>query len=187
MKIIPTVSIAAVALVATIGLAGCQSAPPEATPSLTSTASTSNVLPVDKNPIVNASVSPGLELVSAAAEDNIDPLTQQPITDRLQITLKNTSDHDLSNFDVYYSMTDISTGQSEGYYQALSGFVLKAGETQTIAFDNETKPGHYPENSFSLYRSSTNQVDFAIEVSAGGVQIARGTATKSVGTGEKAD
>ena len=115
MKIIPTVSIAAVALAATIGLAGCQSAPPEATPSLTSTASTSNVLPVDKNPIVNASVSPGLELVSAAAEDNIDPLTQQPITDRLQITLKNTSDHDLSNFDVYYSMTDISTGQSEGY------------------------------------------------------------------------
>ena len=73
---------------------------------------------------------------------------------------------------------------SEGYYQALTGLTLAAKSQTTINFDNGTAPGHYPENQFSLYRSSPNQVDFTIEVSAAGVQVARGTATKSAGTGE---
>jgi hypothetical protein len=38
-----------------------------------------------------------------------------------------------------------------------------------------------------VYRSSTNQVDFDIQVSAAGVAVATATTSKDPGTGEKVD
>ena len=43
------------------------------------------------------------------------------------------------------------------------------------------------ENEFSLYRSSANQVDVAVQASAVGAKIATATASKEAGTGEEAD
>jgi len=63
---------------------------------------------------------------------------------------------------------------------------LAAGETKTIYFDNQTSAGHYPENKYSLYRSSQNEVDFSIQVSAPGFKPATATAKKAAGTGETA-
>ena len=94
---------------------------------------------------------------------------------------------ELGSFDIYYVMKDLTTGQSEAYYQALTGFTLAAGATGTLSFDGEAGPGHFPENTFSIYRSSKNQVDFTIEVSAAGVQVANATATKGSGAGDAAD
>jgi hypothetical protein len=178
--------IALIASLAVVGLAGCQAAGPTGTVT-TSPSAASGTLPVDHDPIVNTSTAPGLTVVSAMVEDNVDPKTKAAIGDRLQVTLRNSSANALKNLEIYYLMTDVTTRVSEGYYQALTGLTLPAGAETTIFFDNETGPGHYPENKFSLYRSSTNQVDFAIEVSADGVQIAQATATKSPGTGETAD
>ncbi|ADU49172.1 hypothetical protein [Intrasporangium calvum] len=148
---------------------------------------TSVVLPVTANPIANTATDPTLQITYAAVEDNVDPSTKKAISDRLEITLKNTGTKPLTGFEIYYEMTDLTTGTKEGYYQKLDGLTVAAGTEQTIYFDNETGPGHYPENQFSIYRSSTNQVDFTIQVSASGAKIATGTATKSVGTGEKSD
>lgn len=148
---------------------------------------TSLVLPVTANPIVNTATDTTLQITYAAVEDNVDPTTKKAIGDRLEITLKNTGTQALTGFEIYYEMTDVTTGTKEGYYQKLDGLTVAGGAEQTIYFDNETVPGHYPENQFSVYRSSTNQVDFAIQVSATGAKIATGTATKSVGTGEKSD
>ena len=106
----------------------------------------------------------------AAVEDNEDPATNAPISDRLQLTLANTGEEVLGGFEIYYEMTDATTGSTEGYYQRLDGLEIAPGEEATIYFDNETGPGHYPENEFSIYRSSVNQVDFAIEVSAVGCE-----------------
>ena len=145
------------------------------------------VLPVTSDPIVNAATAPTLKITYAAVEDNVDPTTTQAITDRLEVTLTNTGTQPLTGFEVYYQMTDVTTKATEGYYQKLDGLTIPAGQEQTIYFDNETGPGHYPENAFSIYRSSTNQVDVKIDVSATGAKIATGTATKSVGTGEKSD
>lgn len=169
-----------------LGLAGCQSTPPTPASSPTA-AATGAVLPVNTNPITNASTAPGLTIVSAAAEDNVDPVTGAAIDDRLQVSLRNDTTGDLSSFEIYYVMTDVTTGQSEAYYQALTGLTLAAGAETTVSFDTETGPGHYPENTFSLYRSSKNQVDFTIEVSAGGVQVAHATATRGSGAGDAAD
>ncbi|MBC7631883.1 hypothetical protein [Aeromicrobium sp.] len=109
------------------------------------------------------------------------------IDDRLQVTVRNDTTTELSPFEIYYVMTDVTTGQSEAYYQALTGFTLAAGVTSTLSFDGETGPGHFPENTFSLYRSSKNQVNFTIEVSAAGVRVANATATKGSGAGDEAD
>jgi hypothetical protein len=145
------------------------------------------VLPVSSDPIVNTATAPTLSITYAAAENNIDQTTNKNIADRLELTLKNTGTTPLTGFEVYYTMTDTKTGKSEAYYEKLTGLILSAGQSSTVYFDNKTDPGHYPENTFSIYRTSNNQVDFAIQVSATGAKIATATATKSPGTGEKVD
>jgi hypothetical protein len=188
----------AAALVATLAACSAPTLTPASTSSSASAASASDgaattsadssiVLPVDANPIANQATHPDLAVVSAAVEDLVDPATGQAIDDRLMLTLKNNGSVDLSNLEVYYTMTDAVTGASESYYQALTGFTLAAGAEDYVYFDNKTDPGHFPENQFSLFRSSVNQVDFTIMVSADLGGIAQATTFKSEGTGEKVD
>jgi len=145
------------------------------------------VLPVASNPIVNTATAPTLAITYAAVEDNVDPATGKAIDDRLQLTLKNSGSTPLTGIEVYYEMTDVVTGAKEGYYQKVDGLSIPAGKDATVYFDNLTDPGHYPENQFSIYRSSTNEVDFAIQASAVGAKVATATAAKATGTGEKVD
>jgi hypothetical protein len=147
-------------------------------------AGSARVLPVAENPIVNTSTTEGLQIVSAMVENNVDPATNKDLSDRLQITLKNTSVETLSDLEVYYQMKDTTTQKTEGYYQKLTDFSLAPGAEGTVYFDSETGAGHYPENTFSLYRTSANEVVFSIEVSAAGYAPAMGEAVKAVGTGE---
>lgn len=179
------IPVAVMALVAAGGIALSQANAPAGTAA--STSATSSVLPVADNPITNMSTTPGLTIVSAAAEDNVDPTSGAPIADRLQITIDNTTGNALTNLETYYVMTDVTTGASESYYLPLTGLTVAPNSESTISIDNETGAGHYPENMFSLYRSSSNQVDFTIQVSADGVQIAHGVATKGAGAGEQVD
>ena len=192
MKLRLLVSVALVASLTVLGLAACQSgvtvpAPASSQAGSGSSSAAGPVLPVDSNPIVNASTAPGLTIVKAAAEDVVDPATNADVTDRLQVTVRNDTTTELTSFEIYYVMTAVTTGQSEAYYQALTGFTVAAGATGTLSFDGETGPGHFPENTFSIYRSSKNQVDFTIEVSAAGVQVANAIATKGSGVGDAAD
>ena len=182
----------AAVLVATLAACSAPTAASPSAPSATNAATASSadsniVLPVDANPIANQAAHPDLAVVSAAVEDLVDPSTGQAIDDRLMLTLKNNGSSDLSNLEVYYTMTDAVTGASESYYQALTGFTLAAGAEDYVYFDNKTDPGHFPENQFSLFRSSVNQVDFTIMVSADQSGIAQATTFKSEGTGEKVD
>lgn len=145
------------------------------------------VLPVTSNPIDTTGTAATLEITKAAVEDNVDPATGQAIDDRLQLTLKNTGSTALDNVEVYYEMTDKVTGQTEAYYQKLVGLSIPAGQETTVYFDNQVGAGHYPENQFSIYRNSTNEVDFTIQAAAAGAKVSIATAIKSTGTGEKVD
>lgn len=184
--IVPTAAVAVAAIIIGSVIAAGVNGP--AAPSAASTSSTgaagATVLPVSTNPITNTSTAPGLTVVSAMAENNVDPATKKPTADRLQVQLKNISSRTLSSFEIYYTMTDVTTKKSESYYLPLTGLSLAAGAETTVFFDNQTGPNHFPENKFSIYRSSKNRVDFSIEVSAKGVAIAKGTAVKGAGTGE---
>ena len=170
------------AAIACIALAGCSASSPDAV--TTNGTANAAVLPVETNPISNSSTAKGLSVTYAAVEDNVDPGTQAPIADRLQLTLKNDTSGALTHVEVYYTMEDTTTKAAENYYADLHDLTLPAGQETTIYFDNSGEAGHYPENQFSLYRSSNNEVVFTIEVSADGVQPAYATATKAVGTGE---
>ncbi len=188
-------------LLASIALTGCSSnsatpapsdsasavSPKSSDTSASNTAATDPVLPVTSNPIVNTATEKTLEVSYAAVEDNIDPATGQAIDDRLELTLKNAGIGTLDGLEVYYEMTDVVTGQSEAYYQKLDGISIPAGSETTVYFDNLTDPGHFPENDFSIYRSSTNEVDFVIQVSAANARIATASPVKATGTGEKVD
>lgn len=188
MKFRLLVPVALVASLSVIGLAGCQAATPTTAPPASGTGTSAGaVLPVNSNPIVNPSTVPGLTIVSAAAENNLDPVSKAAIKDRLQVEVHNDTKSTLTSFEIYYVMTDATTGQSEAYYQALTGFTLAAGATSTLSFDSESGVGHFPENAFSIYRNSKNQVDFTIQVSAAGVQVATATATKGSGAGDATD
>lgn len=183
------------ALITAAALTGCSSsdstaaAPADAAASAPADAAAgaAAVLPVDKNPIVNNAADQTLQVTYAAVEDNVDPATNQPIDDNLELTLKNTGSVPLTGLEVYYEMTDVTTGAKEGYYQALDSVTIPAGQETTVFFDNGTGVGHYPDNQFSLYRTSNNEVDFAVQVSAKEAAVATATAVKSVNTGEKAD
>lgn len=176
---------------ATTATVAAASAPAASAPAASAPAATAPaagvVLPVASNPIVNPATAPTLAISFAALEDLVDPATGKAIDDRLMLTLKNTGSTPMTGIEVYYEMTDVVTGAKEGYYQKLDGLTIPAGQDATVYFDNKTDPGHYPENQFSLYRSSTNEVDFAIQASAPGAKITTATAVKATGTGEKVD
>ena len=150
-------------------------------------AATKLVVPVAKNPIVNTSNVAGISITSAMVEDNVDPKTKKAITDRLLIAVVNKGIKSARGFEIFYSMTDSVTKATENYYLPLTGFTIKPGATAYLNFDGKTGLGHFPENKFSLYRSSTNEVKFKIQLSAKGYKIASATAVKSKGTGEKVD
>jgi hypothetical protein len=153
----------------------------------TGTTKTNPVLPVASNPIKTGGTQEGLKITSAMVEDNVDPVTKKAMADRLQVTVENGAVASISDLEIYYTMTDATTKKSEGYYQKLTGITIEPGKTATVYFDNKTQAGHYPENKYSIYRSSKNQVDFSIMVSAPGFKPATSVAKKSIGTGETVD
>lgn len=158
---------------------------PSAQHSATSTTSSGVTLPIASNPIVNNSTTPGLVVSYVAVENNVDATTHNPIGDQLELTLKNKSATTMTGIEVYFEMTDIVTKAKEGYYQKLNAITIAPNQETTVYFDGKSQLGHYPENQFSLYRSSPNEVDFKIWVSTPGAKIAQATAVKSKGTGEK--
>ena len=191
------ITVAAIA-VGAVAIAGCggsssgtsSSAAPTAGGSSAPVAAASQgggpVLPVSSNPITNTSTKPGLEIKNIMVENNVDPATQQALPDQLQMDVTNTSSATMTDLEIYYLMTDSTTNKTEGYYQKLTGLSLAPGETKTIFFDGGSAAGHYPENQYSLYRTSKNEVVIDVQVSAPGFAPATAQVKKAVGTGEKA-
>lgn len=185
-KILPLALVVIAALAAILIWQGTSGAGAPA-PGTSSTAPAATVLPVTKNPITANGTAPGLTITNAKAEDNTDPQTNAAVPDRLQFTLSNSTAAPLGGLEVCYTMKDAGTGQTESYYQKLDGLTLAPDTSATVYFDNGTGPGHYPENKYSLYRTSTNEVKISVEAAAPGLAPATATATKAKGTGEKID
>lgn len=139
------------------------------------------------NPITNAAVAPGFVIIGAIVENNTDPLTKKIANDHLEVTLQNTSAKDITQFETYYSVKDLVTNVSDAYYTKLTGFVLKAGETKAFHFDNTGQINHYPENKYSVYRTSKNPMLFDVMVSAPSYKVQMITIKKDKGGAEKVE
>jgi hypothetical protein len=139
-----------------------------------------------KNPIQNTSTQEGFTIIDGKVENNVDN-AGKVINDHLELSLKNSAGKDIGDFEIYYQIIDVATGQKEGYYKKLTGFVLKAGETQTIHFDDGTGSGHFRANKNSLYYKSPNKLTFDVMVSASGYKIENIQISKDAGGAEQKD
>ena len=139
-----------------------------------------------KNQISNTSTAAGLAILSGIAENNVD--TNGKITnDHLELSLKNSSAQDMTGVEMYYTIKDLTTDKSEGYYKKLTGFVLKAGATQSVHFDNKVGNGHFGINKSGVYFTSVNKLQFDVQVSVLQYQIARIQIMKDAGGAEIKD
>jgi len=164
----------------------------QATPSQTPSAQTTSQDPQDivpglyPNPIKNNATALGFKITSLMVENNTDT-SGNPVNDHLQLTLQNLTSKDLTSFEVYYTITDPVTNKKEGYYKKLSGFVLPAGKTQTIHFDNKSGANHFTVNTHSLYFISSNKLLFTVTVSTPVYAIQTAQVTKAAGGAETKD
>ncbi|MEZ7821303.1 MAG: hypothetical protein QMB51_03275, partial [Patescibacteria group bacterium] len=139
-----------------------------------------------QNPIANISTAEGFVVTDSKAENNEDA-NKQVVDDHLEIALKNTSGKDLSGFEIYYTITDQTTNQKEGYYKKLDGFVLKSNETKSIHFDNKTGDGHFTSNTNSIYYKSPNKMVFDVIISVPNYKIETIKVNKDAGGAEQKD
>jgi hypothetical protein len=146
------------------------------------------VLPVTRNPIVNASTDQVFVIDSVLVENNVDPATGQDASDHLEIAVTNTGTTELGGFEVFYTYDDQVAGVSESYYAALPAeFTVAAGASGVIHFDDTGAPNHFPENRYSLYHTSLNPMDVTVEVSATNAAPQTITVQKDKGGDEVAD
>ena len=127
------------------------------------------------------------EITSAQVEDNYDPVARRDAPDHLELEVSNSGATDLSGFTVYYTITDNDTGDSEAYLVALDGFVVPAGGSNRIYFDDAILEGHFRANPNSIYTSSLNAKTFSVTVAAEGFQPVSIEIHKDAGGAETAD
>ncbi len=138
------------------------------------------------NPIKNTSTEANFIIVSAKVENNTDD-NGKPISDHLEITLKNNSGKDLADFEIYYSILDTVNQKKEAYSVKLTGFTLKGGQIETIHFDNKQLANHFEVNTNSLYYTSVNKLLFDIVVSTPSSKVETTQAAKDAGGAETKD
>ena len=165
---------------------------PQTVSSQTPSAQTTSQDPQDVVPglypnlIKNTATTQGFKITSLMVENNTDA-SGNPVSDHLQVTLQNLTSKDLTSFEVYYTITDTVTNKKEGYYKKLSGFILPAGQTQTIHFDNKSGANHFTVNTHSFYFTSSNKLQFTVTVSTPGYAIETAQVTKAAGGAETKD
>jgi hypothetical protein len=147
-----------------------------------------NVLPVASNPITNTATQQLFTIDQVLVENNVDPATGKAADDHLEIAVANTGSTDLAGFEVFYTITDPTTGDTESYYTKLPDtFTVAPGANRTIHFDDTGVTDHFPDNQYSLYHTSLNGLDVAVEVSAQGASPQTTTVQKDPGGDEVAD
>lgn len=139
-----------------------------------------------KNPIANPATVDGFLISSAKVENNTGD-AGKVVNDHLELTLKNISGKNITNFEAYYTIAESGSNKKEGYYKKLTGLALKNGETQTIHFDNKQGYGHFSANINSIYYTSKKKLLFDIMVSASEYKIQKIQIAKDAGGAETKD
>lgn len=131
--------------------------------------------------------SEGFTIKDVLVENNYDEAAKKDAPDHLEIILENLAGSDMSNFEIYYTITDLKTNQEQSYIIPLQGFILKAHGTTSVHIDTLQKPDHFRANPNNLYYTSMNAMQVAVTVSAEGYQAQTKTVKKDAGGAEVAD
>lgn len=119
------------------------------------------------NPIQESSTAVGFTISGLLVENNVDA-DGADVADHLEFKVTNTGTTVLTDFDIYTTITDQTTGDVQNYYRTLPGFTVQPGETKDIHFDNSGLPDHYSVNPNSAYYKNPNGLTVAVTLHAPG-------------------
>ncbi len=139
-----------------------------------------------KNPIQEDSSTNGIKIDDIRVENNVNAAGKNT-SDHLELKVTNISTVSLSDFEVYYSIKDLKTGEIQAYYRTLPNFSLKPGETKKLHFDNSGEPGHYSINPNSMYFTSQNKRELVVSLHPKNFSILNIKVNKDAGGTETAD
>ena len=123
----------------------------------------------------------------ALVENNYDPATKRIAPDHLELQVVNTGTTDLGNFSIYYTVKDLATGTTEGYFRKLDGFSVPAGKDARVHFDDSGLAGHFRANPNGIYYKSADAKLFTVVLKADGFKPFTLQIKKDKGGAETAD
>jgi hypothetical protein len=130
-----------------------------------------------ENPIQESSTTQGFTISGLLVENNEDA-NGAGVPDHLEFKVNNTATVDLTNFDIYYTITDKDTGAVQGYYRTLPDFTVKPGETQAIHLDTTSQLGHFSVNPNSAFYTDPNGLTVAVTLHSPGLAVQTGSVDK---------
>ena len=158
-----------------------------ATPVRTTSQDPQDIVPgLYSNLIKNNSTTTGLTIISGLVENNLNQ-NGKPTDDHLELVIKNSSSKDMSNFEAYYTITDVVTNKQEGYYKKLTNLVVKSGESKTIHFGTKTAENYFGLNTNGVYFTGKNKMLFDVQISSPGFKVATLKINKDAGGAELKD
>ena len=140
-----------------------------------------------ENPGFTSGGNEVFKIKQAIVENNYDFEAKKDAADHLEVTVQSMSDKDIYNMNAYYTITDDVSGKNEAYIVYLKDFVLKAHETQTIHFDNDSRSGHFGANPNSIYYTSKNNQTLDVTLWSDGYAPQSLQINKDAGGAETAD
>ncbi len=129
----------------------------------------------------------GFTIKEILVENNYDPVAKKDADDHLEIILKNKGTIDITNMEVFYSITDLTTNKKQSYIVPLTGFTLEAGKEKSVHIDTKQGTNHFRDNPNSIYHTSMNEQRFDVIVNAEGYNAQEETVKKDAGGEETAD
>jgi hypothetical protein len=146
----------------------------------------------DKNPVFSENPiiregKPKAFKFTGQVEDNADAVTKKGVSDHLELDVKNTSGQDMTAIAIYYTVKDLGTGKTEGYYKLLTGLTIKKDATATLHFDDVEQANHFRDNPNSSYHKSENEKRFTVELAAAGLAPMQIDIHKDKGGAEQPD
>jgi hypothetical protein len=139
------------------------------------------------DPTVSGGAAAPFHIGEALAENNFDPVAKADAADHLELQLVNDTATDVTGLTVFYTFTDVDTGEAEAYAASLGALTIPANGELRVHFDDTGLPGHLRANPNSIYVTSQAAKHVTVSVQAAGYQPVVLGIEKDAGGAEKAD
>ena len=139
------------------------------------------------NPIDTTGAPAPFAIKEALVENNYDYGAKKDATDHLELLVTNAGSAALTNFQIFYSITDADSGTVESTFQKLDGFSVPPGGEARIHVDDAATAGHFRFNPNSIYTTSQAAKTFTVILKADGFAPVSIDIAKDKGGAEAAD
>lgn len=139
------------------------------------------------DPTVSGGAAAPFHIGEALVENNFDPIAKADSADHLELQLVNNTATDVTGLTVFYTITDVDTGEAEAYAASLAALAIPASGELRVHFDDTGLPGHLRSNPNSIYLTSEAAKHVTVSVQAEGFEPVMLAIEKDAGGAEEAD